>query len=393
MMAELEELLTEALRDLAAEAPRLPPLSPRSRRRIRTGRAGVIVAGVVVAAGICAGLITGAQVLNRAVHSRPPNSPGPARTWAINTSGGFDALAVGGSMLYVATGDYPDATLSAFNRATGQLIRRVHVPAVPVALRVGPGGSVWLTFYPDQNGGSTGLWLLSPDLSRRSSLNPRAARSIGLSDVLPVGLADALVAANGLVDLQMPVPGQPGQAAFHQVSALPTDHGYGGAIELARLAGRIAVLEGDDAHPANQRVVLAGQHGVGFDPGAGVTINSMVGSGNGLWLTTGYQPTGPSTGAVIRLNDRLQAVTPRSISKNPALAFPEQVWTAGNSVVVTTDNSSQPLVCFSFHNSRAGPVTEIPARLPPGNVAVTGDTIYATDARGVIVYRFPAICG
>jgi len=37
-------------------------------------------------------------------------------------------------------------------------------------------------------------------------------------------------------------------------------------------------------------------------------------------------------------------------------------------------------------------IAEIPARLPPGDVAVTGDTIYATDARGVIVYRLPAIC-
>jgi hypothetical protein len=294
-------------------------------------------------------------------------------------------------MLYVATGDFPDATLSAFNRATGQLIHQVHVPAAPVALRVGPGGSVWLTFYPDQNGGRTGLWLLSPDLGQRSSLDPRAAMSIGLSDVLPVGPADALVAANGLVDLHMPVPGQPGQAAFHQVSALPTDHGYGGAGELARLAGQIAVLQGDHAHPTNLRIVLAGQHGVVFDPGAGVNINSMVGGGNGLWITTGYQPTGPSTGAVIHLNDRLQVVTPRSISENSALAFPEQVWTAGDTVVVTTDSSTQPLVCFRFNNG-AGPVTDIPARLPPGDLAVTGDAVYAADASGVIVYRLPTAC-
>ena len=31
-MAELDELLAGALRDLAAEAPGLPPLSPRARR-------------------------------------------------------------------------------------------------------------------------------------------------------------------------------------------------------------------------------------------------------------------------------------------------------------------------------------------------------------------------
>ncbi|HEY5987307.1 MAG TPA: hypothetical protein VIV12_13175 [Streptosporangiaceae bacterium] len=388
-MAELDKLLTEALHDLAAEAPQLPPLSPRARRRIRAGRAGTILASVVVVAGLVAGLVIGALALNRAALSQPPNSPRPHPAWAINTSGGVDAMAVGTSMLYVATGDLPDATLSAYSRTTGQLIHRIRVPARPVALRVGPGGSVWLTFYPDQNGGGTGLWLLSPDLGQRSSLNPRAARSIGLSDLLPVGTADALVAAEGLADLHMPVPGHHGHATFHQVSAMPADHGYGGAVIFARLAGRVAVLQENKIQ--DYRIVVAGPHGPVFDPGPGVNINSMAGGGNGLWITTGSQPTGPSTGAVIRLNDRLQTVTPHSISKNPAFAFPAQIWTTGDTVVATTDSSSQPLVCFRFHNG-AGPVTDIPARLPPGDVAVTGDTVYAADASGVIVYRLPAAC-
>lgn len=388
-MAELDKLLTEALHDLAAEAPELPPLSPRARRRIRVGRAGAILASVVVVAGVLAGLVIGALALNRATRSQPPSSPRPHPGWAVNTPGGVDALAVGRSMLYVAAGDFPDATLSAYNRTTGQLIHRIGVPAIPVALRVGPGGSVWLTFYPDQNGGGTGLWLLSPDLAQRSSLNPRAARSIGLSDLLPAGTADALVAANGLADLHMPAPGHHGHATFHQVSAMPADHGYGGAVIFARLAGRVAALQENKIQ--DYRIVLAGRHGPVFDPGAGVNINSMAGGGNGLWITTGPQPTGPSTGSVIRLNDRLQVVTPRSISKNPALAFPAQIWTTGNTVVATTDNSSQPLVCFRFHNG-AGPVTDIPAGLAPGDVAVTGDTVYAADASGVIVYRLPAAC-
>jgi hypothetical protein len=292
-------------------------------------------------------------------------------------------------MLYVATGDFPDAALSAYNRATGQLIHRIGVPARPVALRVGPGGSVWLTFYPDQNGGGTGLWLLSPDLGQRSSLDPGTVGRLGLSDVLPAGAADALVFANGLADLHMPAPGHHGHATLHRVSALPADHGYGGAVIFARLAGRVAVLQEDNIQ--DLRIVLAGPHGPVFDPGAGMNIFSMAGGGNGLWITTGYQPTGPSTGAVIRLNDRLHVVTPRSISKNPALAFPAQIWTTANTVVATTDNSSQPLVCFRFHNS-AGPVTGIPARLPPGDVAVTSDTVYAADASGVTVYRLPAAC-
>ena len=388
-MAELDELLAEALRDLAAEAPGLPPLSPRARRRIRAARAAAILASVVAAAGVCAGLVIGALALSRATRPKP-SSPGSYRAWAINTPGGVDAFAVGGSMLYVATGDVPDATLSAFDRADGQLIRRIRVPALPRALRVGPGGSVWLTFYPDQNGGGTGLWLLSPDLGQRSSLDPRAAGSIGLSDVLPAGVADALVAGTGLADLHMPVPGHHGQATLRRVTAIRADHGYGGAVEFARLAGRVAVLQEDTRQ--DLRIVFAGPHGPIFDPGAGVNVNSMTSDGTGLWITTGYQPTGPSTGAVVRLNDRLQVVTPSSISTNPALAFPEQAWITGDTVLVTTDNSSQPLVCFRFHNGQAGPVTGIPARLPPGDLAVTGTTVYATDAQGVIVYRLPAAC-
>jgi hypothetical protein len=391
MMAELEELLTEALRDLAAEAPVLPPLSPAARRRIRAGRAAALLASVVVVAVVCAGLVISALALNRTVRSKPPSSPRPHPAWTINTSGGVDALAVGGSMLYIAIGDFPDATLGAYNRTTGQLIHQIRVPAIPAALRVGPGGSVWLTFYPDQNGGSTGLWLLSPDLGQRSSLDPGTVGRLGLSDVLPVGAADALlVGADGsLMDLHMPAPGHHSHATLRRVTAIPADHGYGGAVIFARLAGRVAVLQEDSFQ--DLRIVLAGPHGPVFDPGVGVNIKAMAGGGNGLWITTGPQPTGPSTGAVIRLNDRLQLVTPRSISKNPALAFPAQIWTTANTVLVTTDNSSQPLLCFRFHNG-AGPVTSIPARLPPGDVVVTGDTIYATDASGVIVYRLPAAC-
>jgi hypothetical protein len=80
------------------------------------------------------------------------------------------------------------------------------------------------------------------------------------------------------------------------------------------------------------------------------------------------------------------------LSKNPALAFTEQAWATGNTVVVSTDVGSRPLACFRFQNGQPGPVTGIPARLPPGNVAVTGDTVYAADASGVIVYRLPVAC-
>lgn len=322
-------------------------------------------------------------------HASSSSRSAPHPAWAINTLDGVDALAVGGSMLYVATDDYPADALSAFSRATGQLVRRVGVPAAPGVVRVGPGGLVWLTFYPGQNGGVGGLWLLSPDLGQRSALSLRAG-SVGQSDVYPVGPSAALVAANGLMDVHMPVPGHFGQWAVHRVSALPTDHGYDGAAEFARLAGRIAVLQNNNT--GHYRIVLAGLGRPAFESGSGVSINSMASDGTSLWITTGPLGAAPMSTAVIRLNDRLQVVTPRSISNNPALAFPEMVWATGNTVVVSTSVASKPLVCFRFQNGQAGPVTGIPARLPPGELAVAGDTVYAADAGEVVRYRLPAPC-
>ncbi len=62
-MTGLDDLLTDALRDLAAAAPQLPPLSRRARRRIRAGRAGAILASAAVVAGTCTGLAVAAQSL------------------------------------------------------------------------------------------------------------------------------------------------------------------------------------------------------------------------------------------------------------------------------------------------------------------------------------------
>ena len=321
-------------------------------------------------------------------HATSSSRPEPHPAWVIKTPGGVAALAVGGPMLYVATGDYPGAVLSAFSRVTGHLVRRVGIPGAPGALRVGPGGFVWLTFYPDQNGGAAELRLLSPDLGQGFYLRLHAGSTVPL-DVFPVGRSAALVAANGLVDVHMPVPGHVGQWVIHRVSALPTDHGYD-AVEVARLAGRVAVLQNNNA--GHYRIVLAGQRRPAFDPGSGVSINSMASGGGSLWITTGPGGTAPMSKAVIRLNDRLEAVTPRSLSKNPAIAFPQMVWATGNTVVVSTRLASKPLVCFRFQNGQAGPVTSIPARLPPAQLAVTGDTIYVADARGVVPYRLPAPC-
>src|SRR5215813_10038232 len=84
MMAELDEVLAAALRDLAAEAPPLPPLSPKARGRIRARRSAAIVASIMVVAGMSAGAVVGVQALTRAA---PPQASPRQLTTAYVLSG------------------------------------------------------------------------------------------------------------------------------------------------------------------------------------------------------------------------------------------------------------------------------------------------------------------
>ena len=390
MTADIERELRAVFEDASRFVTPRPGLAGRVRRRAaHRRRAALVIAAAAVV------LVTGAGYLALAGAGR--TVPGPATghhaikrhgLLAITTPGGADALAVSGRVLYVATGDFPGAALSAYNRANGHLIRRIQVPSTPQALAVGPGGSVWLTFYPDQGSGRGGVWLLTPDLSQRSSLGSRQASRLG-QDIIPVGATDALVHSSGLADLHMPPPGHPGRATLRRVTAIPADGRAGGTVGFARLAGRVALLQTDAMR--NYRIVFAGTGGPVFWPGADVTINSMAADGNGLWITTSTPATSASTGGVVRLNDQLDVVTPRSLRSSTALAFPEGVWAAGDTVWVTTQSNSHSLFCFRFRNA-AGPVVNVPARLPPSDLAVTGDTVYAADAFGVTSYHVPAAC-
>jgi hypothetical protein len=141
----------------------------------------------------------------------------------------------------------------------------------------------------------------------------------------------------------------------------------------------------------NYRIVFAGTGGPVFSPGTGVTVNSMAASGNSLWITTSTPATSASTGGVVRLNDQLDVVTPRSLRSSTALAFPQRVWATGDTVWVTTQSNAQALFCFRFRNG-AGPVVNVPARLPPSDLATTGDTVYTADTFGVTSYHVPAAC-
>lgn len=401
MTADVERELRAAFEDASQSVTPRADLAERVRRATHRRR---VVLAIVAAAAV---LATGAGYLALAGAGRHVAGPvtghhaiKPRGPLTIATPGGLDALAVGGPVLYVANGDFPWASLSAYNRVSGQLIRRIRVPSLPRALAVGPGGSVWLMFYPDQNAGPDGVWLLSPDLSRRSSLSSRLTRRLGLADIVPVGATDALVtsstpriwtssAGSGLADLHMPPPGRPGRATLRRAAAIPAEGQAGGTLGFSRLAGRVALLQSDAMR--NYRILFAGARGPVFRPGPAVTITSMAAGGNGLWITTSPPPTSASTGGLVRLNDQLEVVTPPSLRSSTALAFPAGVWAAGDTVWVTTQSTSQSLFCFRFRNG-AGPVVSVPARLPPSDLAVTGDTVYAADAFGVTSYRVPAAC-
>jgi len=399
-MAQLDDLLTQALHDMAAHAPPLPPLTPQVRHRIKTGRMRMALACVVAIAVASAGLVAGALAVDRAARSLPQTPPASRPAWTRYALNSVEMVAVGGpaaSLLYVAAGDYPSATLSVFSRASGRLINKISVPGKPVVLRVGPGGSVWLGFGPDVNGSSTGLWRLNPDLTNHSALRGRDAESIDLFDVLPIGPADAVVAGRSLLDVHMPGPG-PG--ALHELAPVPADHGFGRHVvgmAIARLEGGYAVLQVNNY--LRYRLITVGRSRAVYNPGAEVAVNSVASAGQGLWLATGLteQAVGvnvaPPMPAVIHLNAQLKNTTPDSVRHYHDFTLAAfQVWASGHTVVVSTDIAARPLDCFRYRDGVAGPIVAIPARLPPQDVAITARTVYASDAFGVIGYRLPGQC-
>lgn len=150
-MAEFDELLTEGLREFATEAPTLRPLSYRVRRRVRTGRAGAILASIVVVAGMSAGLFIGAQALNRPPRAHEHHSSYPAQWTAtvqaripipISQSG---QIAVLGSTAWVAESD--NGLVVRVDLVTKHVTKILHVGS---SLHGGPtgiaegAGSVWV---------------------------------------------------------------------------------------------------------------------------------------------------------------------------------------------------------------------------------------------------------
>jgi hypothetical protein len=311
-------------------------------------------------------------------------------TVRIPVSTGVDAIAVAGSMLYIASGDTPsvDAALTVYDRKTARALLRVQVPARPQAIAIGRDGSVWLAFYADQNGGSPGVWRMSPDLRRRSilDLNTPGYKGAASFDVLPTNHNRAVLATEfGLATIELPPPGEPGPGSYTLQTTKPPP---ATPTELASLGGHIAVRQSSDSGDAHPQIVVAGQPGRTFDAGAGSQITSMSASPEGLWVTT---KSSQARNSLSLLNEQLRQREPGPLVDDAALWDPEGVWASGHTVWLATSGAQASLVCFVFDRSRQI-TSAIKGGEAPGLLAATNDQVFVTEKGGVSGYSVPAAC-
>jgi hypothetical protein len=304
-------------------------------------------------------------------------------------------LAVSGQYLYVLAGQ--NSWLTAYDRATGKLIRRLNIPSGPSALAIGPGGLVWLAFYPPP-AGPTAIWLLSPDLQLHS-----ADAGIEASTILPTARTTALITDQyGLVRVHMPAPGQSGQASQH----LQPGSSLGAATATPpggwsdELDGRVAVYVTNGSR-TDGHIVLAGSPSLRFGGSSRTQISAMSSTGTSLWVTTYTLINGEAStqGALVRLNARLALTTPASVRSSPVLARSESVWSAGDTVWVATGVPGHSLVCFTA-GATLGPVATLPVSGEVVALTATADTVYVNALQPpgsyapspVTGYPIPAAC-
>jgi hypothetical protein len=360
------------------------------RRRRRLAVAAAVAA--VIAAGGSYAAVTWGPASGRPGPEAPDHHGGHRARQLVSISlppgAGAEELAVAGPYLYVAAsnGGNRPYTLAAYDRVTGRLVRRLGVPAEPSALRPGPGGSIWLAFYANQNGGPSGIWLLNADLSRRSDWNRMA-----VTDVLPTGPRTALLPTQyGLTELRMPPPGAPGRAI---VSADPAGK-VDGRFAISRLAaagGTVTALV-TDGYGLGAHLVIAGQPTVSYG-GASAVIGSVAAEDGGFWAAISAQ-SAPYTGPLIRLGQGLRVSTPPAVGGDPVLRLAANVWSAGNTVWVSSSARGHPLVCFAYRGS-AGPVRTVRVPGQPVLLAATARALYVSlgiGDRRLRGYAVPAAC-
>jgi hypothetical protein len=317
----------------------------------------------------------------------------PRLTIPVPYGAGVQALATAGPYLYLAT-DYAGAApyaLTAFNRVSGRLVRQVGVPSMPAALRTGPGGSVWLTFSPDQGGGPAGIWLLNADLTRRSAYD-----KLGPPDLLPTSPDTALLATQyGLTMLRMPPPGAPGHATARADPAAAIS-GRLAVDALTPIGGRVAA-QVTNGYGLHSQVVIAGQPGRSYGGSPDRQVGYLTAEDNGLWATTFPNAT-PNRGPLIRLSPLLRVITPPGVQTNPIFGQSEQVWSRGSTTWVATASAGHPLVCFTYRG-RMGAIATVPVPGQPIARATAGNTVYVSLATSVaditsdvFGYAIPAGC-
>lgn len=398
MSASLEEELRAAL-DAASEfvharaglADRARLTVRRRRRRLAAAIAATTAVLLVAAGGsyLLAGRHKSAPELTRQHH---PKS-GPMYLKGLPADYQVQQLAVGGRYLYVLTNG-PDV-LSAYDRATGKLVRAVAVPADPTVLAVGPGGLVW--FMSAASSSSGGLWLLSPDLRLRSAYG-----GIQTNIILPVSRTTALIPTQyGLLTVRMPAPGQPGRATAHTEPGTSVGPSQNTAPNswAGYLNGRVAV-QATNGYGYDSHVVIAGQPSVRFGGSMRQQVGYVTGTGGSLWVSTFafHYSNADASGPLVRLDGQLRVTTPEFVRASPLLAKTEEIWADGETVLAATATAAHALVCFAA-GSATGPVATLPVSGHVVALAATEDTVYVTTQRSEInrawavsSYPLPASC-
>lgn len=360
--------------------------------RTATRRCRRRMAVAVCAATAVVLVAAGSSYLAIALRQSAPEAS-RARSWHVITlPPGYQTqqLALNGRYLYVLAGEIgAPYTLTAYDRATGQLIRSVPVPAGPAALAVGPGGFVWLSFYPDP-GESTGTWLLSPNLRLRSSY-PNVAES----PIVPVGRTTAFALTQyGLVTFNMPLPGQPGRAYQHLDLGTGIGPGRNTApgVWAGLLDGRV-VAQVTNGYGFDSHLVIAGQPGRRFGGAPQHQVGAVASTGDSLWvqLLEVKDNNAAQSGPLVRLDTQLRATTPAAIQRSTVLARTENVWSSGDTVWVATAAPGHALVCFAS-GTQPGPIITVRPRGSVAALATTADTVYVADDFSVVSYPVPGAC-
>jgi len=396
--AELRDSLACASESIMPRADLADRVRRASRRRRRM-LTGVITAGL---ATVVAGSLIAIYGTGHGQRHPAANHHGQRRGGANIVVGydGPDHIAADGRWIYVTAGDgNPGSVMFAYDRATGRLVRSIGIPAAASSLQVGPGGLVWLSFYPDSNGGGTGVWLLSPDLKARSGVNLGTRRYHGAApfDVLLTGANTAVLATDyGLATLRLPSPGQPGAAALRWLPRIPGSRRIQGLpVQVAAFAGRLAVMLESDG--GQELISFAGSRSAEFIPKSADALGSVAASASGLWTTLSAD-NGQTSLGLIRLDSRLRPSTPRTIRSDPVLRGAQQVVTLGSTVWVILSGPAPSLACFTDRGGHIGPVTKPDYRPEPatnngvGSLAVVGHTLYVLGPVAVASYPIPAAC-